>query len=56
MKTKRQRLIAGMMFGFTIGVAVGAAFGHWTWMVAMGLSMAFAFSQIFMDQAQKSDE
>lgn len=56
MKTRPQRLIAGMMFGFTIGLAVGAAFGHWTWMLAMGLSMAFAFSHIFMGKPEKLEE
>ncbi|MCL4868832.1 MAG: hypothetical protein KJ063_07690 [Anaerolineae bacterium] len=50
MNTQKQRLLAGMMFGFTIGVAMGAALGHWTWMVAMGLGMAAAFSHIFIHQ------
>lgn len=56
MKTRPRRLIAGMMFGFIFGLAVGAAFGHWTWMLSMGLSMAFAFSRIFMGDAKKSEE
>jgi F0F1-type ATP synthase assembly protein I len=48
MKNRKQQLMAGMMFGFTIGIAMGTALGHWTWMVAMGLGMAAAFSHIFV--------
>ncbi|MBK9055438.1 MAG: hypothetical protein IPL78_32400 [Chloroflexi bacterium] len=48
MKNKRQRLLAGMGFGFVVGLSMGAAFQHWAWMLGFGVSMAVAFSQIFM--------
>lgn len=48
MKNDQQRLLAGMGLGFVVGLAMGAAFQHWAWMLGLSVSMAFAFSQIFL--------